>query len=350
MVEGGANLEWVAELSAEPHTNEWLEPHPTNGRLYALAAPDRTACLRIGPSGAPLSMETFAVGGGGAHMDLSRDGRWAVISCYEAGEVEVLPIRPDASLGPPVDSVVANGLFEYNPALADRQDGAHPHQARLDPFANRWCLVCDLGSDVVWVYGFDSATGHLSGASTDARHLRLPEGAGPRHLDFHPSGKWVFVSCELTGDIVVAEFDADGSGALTVVHSIYALPEGVPCSREGSRGNADIHCSQDGRFVFATTRTDHAIVTFGVDPESGHLTLLSRCGSGGLTPRHFQLDGEFLRVVNQDGTDGSEDTTGCVVTFRVAEDGALVEPRTVAVDGCPAMITQPVSPGAPQRM
>ena len=77
--------------------------------------------------------------------------------------------------------------------------------------------------------------------------------------------------------IVEAEFDAEGSGALTAVHSIYALPEGVPCSREGSRGNADIHCSQDGRFVFATTRTDHAIVTFGVDPASGHLTLLSRC-------------------------------------------------------------------------
>jgi 6-phosphogluconolactonase (cycloisomerase 2 family) len=190
VVEGGADLEWVAELPTEPHTTEWLELHPTNGRLYALAAPDRTAQLLVGPTGVPLSVETFTVGGGGAHMDLSRDGRWAVISCYAAGEVEILPIRADASLGPPVDSkVVANRLLSYDPALADRQESAHPHQARFDPFTNRWCLVCDLGSDVVWVYGFDTASGTLSGASTDRRHLRLPQGAGPRHLDFHPSGK-----------------------------------------------------------------------------------------------------------------------------------------------------------------
>ena len=75
---------------------------------------------------------------------------------------------------------------------------------------------------------------------------------------------------------------------------------------------------------------------FGVDPATGRLTLLSRCSSGGLTPRHFHLDGEYLRVVNQDGADGSDGTTGCVVTFRVAADGALVEPRTQPVDGCPS--------------
>ena len=103
------------------------------------------------------------------------------------------------------------------------------------------------------------------------------------------------MSCELTGDVVVAEWDGGGGGALRAVHSVQALPPGVACSREGSRGNADIHCSTDGRFVFATTRTDHAIVTFGVDPATGHLALLSRCGSGGLTPRHFHLDGEYLR-------------------------------------------------------
>lgn len=384
VVDGGADLEWVAELPTEPHTNEWLECHPTNGHLYALAAPDRTACLQLGPNGTPLSIETFPVGGGGAHMDLSQDGRWAVLSSYQAGEVEVLPILADATFGRPVDSkVVANRLFQYlhrqiyiaclpaslppthpplcmcgtcitrtryNPALADRQDGPHPHQARLDPFGNRWCLVCDLGSDVVWVYGFNTATGHLSGASSSPRHLRLPQGSGPRHLDFHPSGKWVFISCELTGDIVVAEFDAEGTGALTSVQTICALPAGVKCSRAGSRGNADIHCSADGRFVFATTRTNHAIVTFAVDPTSGHLTLRSRCGSGGQTPRHFHLDGKYLRVVNQDGVDGSDGTTGCVVTFRIAEDGTLSKPRTLPVDGCPAMITPPYSLGPSQKM
>jgi 6-phosphogluconolactonase (cycloisomerase 2 family) len=47
--------------------------------------------------------------------------------------------------------------------------------------------VCDLGCDKVFVYGFDDAKGALTGSNTDPRHLALPKGSGPRHLEFHPS-------------------------------------------------------------------------------------------------------------------------------------------------------------------
>jgi 6-phosphogluconolactonase (cycloisomerase 2 family) len=61
--------------------------------------------------------------------------------------------------------------------------------------------VPDLGADRVWVYGFDAARGSLIGASNSMRHLVLPAGAGPRHLDFHPNGRWVYVLCELDGKV-----------------------------------------------------------------------------------------------------------------------------------------------------
>eukprot|EP01052_Picozoa_sp_SAG31_P046651 SAG31_NODE_9003_length_1349_cov_1.544800_2_plen_239_part_00 len=211
----------------------------------------------------------------------------------------------------------------------------------------RWVLVCDLGSDVVWVYSFDTATGALGGASTSTRHLRLPKGSGPRHLDFHPSGDYVYVTLELSGHVVACSWGGkDGSGRLEAFQTVYALPDGVVCSREGSRGNADIHCSADGRHVFATTRTDHSIVTFGVEPADGSLTLLHRVHSGGQTPRHFHLDDRggnaWCRVVNQDGVARETGDTGCVTVFKVTTDGQLVEPKTHLVDGCPAVITRPV--------
>eukprot|EP01051_Picozoa_sp_SAG22_P000885 SAG22_NODE_29_length_28404_cov_23.294153_6_plen_356_part_00 len=340
--------EWVAELPTE-FGNEFLLPHPTTARIYGLASPGHAMAAETHPaSGVLHGVETFRCSGD-AHLELSADGNWAIVCCYAAGEVEVLRVLAGGELGSPVDSkVVANRLHQYAAELADRQESAHPHQALLDP-TNKWCLVSDLGSDVVWVYAFDTRAGTLTGASSDARHLRLPQGAGPRHLDFHPSGDFVYVNCELTGDVMAARFDSRGTGKLTAVQTVGALPAGVPCSREGSRGNADIHCSADGRFVFVTTRTDHAVVTFGVDAATGELGLLHRTPSGGLTPRHFSLDpsGVFLRVVNQDGVDGREgEDTGCVVTFRIGVDGKLTDPRTQLVGGCPAVITAPVCPAS----
>jgi 6-phosphogluconolactonase len=104
------------------------------------------------------------------------------------GTVAVWPVSPvDGSLGECTDTKKQSSTF--NPALADRQEAAHAHQVLLDT-TEAWALVCDLGTDTVYVYAFDSDRGSLTGASNASRHLRLPEGSGPRHLSFHPSGKW----------------------------------------------------------------------------------------------------------------------------------------------------------------
>jgi 6-phosphogluconolactonase len=214
-------------------------------------------------------------------------------------------------------------LLKPNPDLADRQEQAHAHQILLDPLDQRWALVCDLGTDIVYSYELDSVRGALSGASTAPRHLRLPEGSGPRHLDFAPGGKpWVYITCELSGEVVCASLDR-ATGDLTMVSSTQAMPEGMPCSRAGHRGNADLHISADGKFVYTTTRTDHHIVGFTSDLETGALAFLGRWPTLGKCPRNFHLDEEssVLRVVNQ-GLPGSVSDSGgpelecSVVTYK----------------------------------
>ena len=59
----------------------------------------------------------------------------------------------------------------------------------------------------------------IFGAVTSAHHLVLPAGSGPRHLAFHPSGKLVFVLCELDGEVVTCGWDAQ-AGELTVRSSV----------------------------------------------------------------------------------------------------------------------------------
>ena len=167
------------------------------------------------------------------HIDFTKDGRWALTAAYMDGTVAVWPIDPaTGELGACTDTK-KQCLRDPNPSLADRQEQAHAHQVLLDPFQNKWALVCDLGTDMVYVYELDARRGSLSGASDAARHLRLKEGSGPRHLDYHPSGRYVYITCELSGEVVCAAFD-QASGTLSQLSAVNALPDGVTCCRKGT--------------------------------------------------------------------------------------------------------------------
>ena len=177
----------------------WLARHPTNGHLYAACA-GRLVSLQIAQDGSLRETGSADALGNPAHFELSSDGAWVLVANYAESNVVVLPILPDGTVGDAVDSK-HHALSAPNPALRDRQESSHPHQVRLDPRGEKWALVPDLGADRVWVYGFDAARGSLIGASNSMRHLVLPAGAGPRHLDFHPNGRWVYVLCELDGKV-----------------------------------------------------------------------------------------------------------------------------------------------------
>mmetsp|Transcript_86265 Transcript_86265/g.279283 ORF Transcript_86265/g.279283 Transcript_86265/m.279283 type:complete len:379 (-) Transcript_86265:76-1212(-) len=329
----------IAAGSFDPgcHTN-WLAYHPSNGHLYAVGG-GKVHALKVAADGSLSAVSSADALGASAYLELSADGKWALVANFGSGSIAVLPILSDGKLSEATDSKMHTMV--PNPALADRQDACHPHQIRLDK-ANKWALVCDLGADRVWVYAFDAVRGSLVGASNSSRHLALPEGAGPRHLDFHPNGRWVYVLCELNGNLVVCDWDAE-AGSLTPKQSIYVLPEGVACSRANHSGSAHVLVSPDGRMVYATTRTDNQVVVFRADAATGCLEKAQSVPSCGICPRNFHLDYTSaeprLRVGNQDSQN--------LVTYAIdPSSGLLAEPPEVLkLDGfCPAIITGPISP------
>lgn len=333
------------ELQLDFHVG-WLVRHPRNGRLYGSGG-GRAHAFAVAADG-QLSLASSAdTMGNGAFLEVSRCGRWALVANYSNGVVCVLPILEDGSLGDATDSKLHGGV-PLDPALADRQECCHPHQVRLDPAAEKWALVCDLGADRVWVYAFDSTVGALSGAANSSRHLRLPQGSGPRHLDFHPNGRWVYVLCELDGNLVVCDWSAE-EGRLTVKQSLYALPEGMACCRAHHAGNSHVLVSADGRNVYVSTRTDNHIVVFRVDEGTGCVSRVQAVPSGGVCPRNFHLDYSggrgVLRVGNQDSQSVTE--------FRIqSSDGTLIEPGTATpLPGvCPNVLPLPFSLTKSQKL
>lgn len=234
------------------------------------------------------SQPTF--GGHPCYISLDRSGRWAMVSNYRSGNVVVYPIGTDGRLG--VFSVrIQHEGKGSNPA---RQEGPHAHSIQADP-SNRWVLAADLGLDQVRVYALGTDKGTLTPHTQPA--IQLHAGAGPRHLDFHPNGRWLYIINELDSTVAFFETDLE-TGRFHHRQTLSTLPGDY----EGEKWAADIHVHPSGRFVFASNRGHDSIAILKVDPARGELELAGLAPSGGRTPRNFAISpgGEWLLVANQD--------------------------------------------------
>jgi 6-phosphogluconolactonase len=271
------NGRWLYTVS------ETSEQHDgTAGRVWAFRF-ERAAVLD------PLDIQpiNYRPSGGDSpcHLQLDSAGEWLLVSNYGAGNVAVLPILPDGSLGAMTDLVQHHG----SSANPHRQEGPHAHSAALAP-DNHFAIVADLGMDQLLVYEFDSSAGKLIAHS----HTDTRPGAGPRHIAFHPNGQRVYVANELDSTVNVYDYDPS-NGALYERQTIDILPPGAPENMV-----ADIHLAPSGQRVYVSNRGHNSLAVFDVEPD-GRLTRVAIASCGGNWPRNFTLapSDRFILVANQ---------------------------------------------------
>jgi 6-phosphogluconolactonase len=241
------------------------------------------------------------------HLSVAGGGRCVLVANYTSGSVALLPIGDEGRVEPATYVDQHEGS-----SVTERQQGAHAHMIPLDP-SGRFALCPDLGMDQVIIYGLDLAGRSLR--PHDPPGPRLAPGAGPRHLDFHPTRPWVYVINELGSSITAFRWDGD-RGTMEEIGTVSTLPEGFA----GHNTCADIHVAPSGRFVYGSNRGHHSIAAFAVDEATGALTPIGHTPTGGRTPRNFAIDpsGTFLFAANQD--------TDTVVTFRLDPSTGLPQP------------------------
>lgn len=253
-----------------------------SGALSAFAVDGRTGELRL------LNQQP-TLGGAPCYVVVDRAGRFVLVANYTGGNVAVLPIRSDGSLGEATDVKQDSG----SSINAERQDGPHAHCIVLEP-ANRFAYACDLGIDKVMIFRYDKQRGKLIPNGTP--WVQVKPGAGPRHLTFHPGGRYAYLINELHATVTVFAHDRV-RGNLSEVQTVATLPADFTSANT----SADIHVSPDGRFLYCSNRGHDSIAAFDVDPQNGKLTFIAHESTGGKTPRNFAIDpsGAFLLVANQ---------------------------------------------------
>ena len=240
---------------------------------------------------------------GPCHLSIDASASLVLVAHYGGGSVSVLPIEEGGRLGE-VCALFAHASLRGAPA------GSTPraHAILPDP-ENRFAVATDLGLDAIVTYRLHP---YRRSVELHGEPLRMTAGTGPRHLAFHPSGRYLFVINETSSTIT--SLARESGGALREHRTLSTLPDGFA----GARSCADVHVAPSGRFVYGSNRGHDTIALFAVDETTGRLGALGHESTQGATPRNFALgsSGDFLLVANQD--------SDAVVTFRVdADTGAL---------------------------
>ncbi len=224
------------------------------------------------------------------HVEVDRTGKTVLAASYGGGSVTAFPVNADGSLGQATSFIQHHGS-SVNPR---NQAGPHAHCIVTDP-ANRFALACDLGLDKVLVYKLDANTATLT-TNTPA-FTSLTPGVGPRHLAFHPNGKFVYVVNEMGCSVTAFAYGAKRS-ALSEIQTISTL---AGQAADPAFSGAEVVVHPAGRFLYSSTRGLDVINIFSVNPKTGKLAHLENVPSGGKTPRNFNLDssGRFLLAANQ---------------------------------------------------
>ncbi|HUA82696.1 MAG TPA: lactonase family protein [Bryobacteraceae bacterium] len=309
------------ELAAETESPSFLALHPNRRFLYAVNELNAgTVSAFAIENGGKLKFLNRVSSHGAApcHLDVDKTGKCLCVANYSSGNVAVFPVHADGSLGE------ASDLDQHHGSSVDkqRQSSPHAHESVISK-DNRFLFVPDLGLDQVVIYNLDPARGRIS----DRRSVKVQAGSGPRHIAFHPNGRYAYVVSEMGGLITAFHYQA-ANGALETFQTISTLPKDY----QGFHGAAEIEIHPNGHFLYASNRGPDTLALFHI-AAGGGLTEISQTPTQGKTPRHFAIDpaGKFLLVENQDSDN--------IVSFAIDPGkGTLTPTGQITECGAPVCI------------
>ena len=278
------------------------------------------------------------------HNATDRRSEYLLTAYNNPSAVSVHRIMSDGTIGAEVKQ----------PAPVDA--GIFAHQVLVTPW-NRSAIIVARGNDAdkgkpedpgaLKIYQFSG--GVLSNPVTVAPSGGL--GFGPRHLDFHPTKPWIYVSIERQNRLAMFTHNGDMiAGTPAYVKDLLAHPHNERPRQLGGT----VHVHPNGRFVYGINRSDHrmnvegrqvfgggenSLAVYAIDPATGEPTLIQHMDTMGYHPRTFHIDpsGRLLvaaHIMAMPVRDGSSVAIApaTMSVFRIAPDGRLSYMRKYDVD------------------
>jgi 6-phosphogluconolactonase (cycloisomerase 2 family) len=242
--------------------------------------------------------------------------RHLLVAYNDPSGISVHAIGSDGTVGPEVAQSI--------PIDA----GVYGHQVRVFPTNDAVVLVTrgneptantreDPGALKVFRYDDGRLTEETSIAEGNGIGFRA------RHVDFHPTSPWVYLTLEAQNRLLVYR-RTDTALSAHPLFSKATLANGTGV-RAGQTAST-VHVHPNGRVVYVANRGNGAasndIAVFAIDRNTGEPSLIQNIDSQGSTPRTFSIDssGRLLIVGNQTTTPS---VPANLAVFVIKSDGTL---------------------------
>jgi 6-phosphogluconolactonase len=313
-------------LAAEVSGPGWVTVSPNGKVLYSTGNMDGASILAYSIEGDTLKLiNSQPIGdGGAAHVSVNPTGKFLMSAQYGGGSVAVFPLGDDGSVQKRSQLIEHEG---GSGVVGRRQNSPHPHWTGYDA-ANKFAFVPDLGLDAVVIYRIN----HDDGTLTSAGVGKCLPGRGPRHMKFHPNGKFAYVLNELTLSVTMFSYDP-ATGSMKALSTFPALSPEVK-SKETFNSAAEIRVHKSGKFVYSSNRGHDSISVFRCNEATGQLSLVEVEPIRGGWPRNFNIDptGKWLLAAGRD--------SNTLAVFKIdSKTGELQYTRNVAFVPSPICVT-----------
>jgi 6-phosphogluconolactonase (cycloisomerase 2 family) len=335
-----------------PANVQYAWPHHSRRHLYVAsstgsgtAGPHHLSAFHVDPSGAlrahgtPIPLPTRPI-----HITVDAASEHVLVAFNLPSALRVYRLAADGTIGAEVQQA---GPLDF---------GIYAHQVRMAP-NGRFVVLVARGDDATASrpenQGSLKTFAYAKGLLTRERSI-APNGGfgfGPRHLDFHPTRPWAYVSLERQNQMYMYRIDGDTLVADAAFKKT-TLSRPAPEALHQYAGTVHVH--PNGRTVYGVNRADttvdfqgqkvfaggeNTLVVYAIDGTSGEPRPIQHIDTGAIHCRNFFIDpsGRMLvaahnvAMLARDGA-GLKTIPACLSIFRIADDGTLTFVRKLDVD------------------
>jgi 6-phosphogluconolactonase (cycloisomerase 2 family) len=297
-VKGSLTLKSSTEVTSNPTCMAVNKDHT---KLYvAMKGLDSIVTYDISDEGKLTLVSESMVGAAASFLKVHPSGDFLLSSYYKAGKAGVHRID--------LDGILAGEPLQLIPT------DERAHCITFDPSGTA-VFVPHTRPNAIHQFLFDPKKGTLT--KNEHAILLTGDNTGPRHLSFHPSGKFAYGSDEQGSSITAYRF-IKKMNSLGKLQTLTTLP---PEGFEGKKSTSDIEVHPSGKFVFIANRGYNAIASFAIAAD-GSLTPIEHTPTEAVT-RSFNItaDGKHLIAAGQQ--------SGNLAVFAIASDGTLTRKSTL---------------------
>jgi 6-phosphogluconolactonase len=324
---------YVASSSSAPgYGTAGTEHHVT-----AFAIDPASGALK--PHGEPIRLPTRPI-----HMSTDIPSENILVAFNNPSAVRIYRINKDFTPGEEVKQ----------PGTIDA--GVFAHQVRVTP-DNRLAILVTRGNegtptkeeDPGALKVFDYKDGVLTNGVSVA-----PNGGkefGPRHLDFHPTKPWMYVSIETQNKMYTYRMDG---GKINPDIAFRAETLAEPNNIRARQAAGTLHVHPNGRFLYGANRAEqtiefqgqkvfkggeNSIVAYAINQTTGEPTPIQHIETQKIHPRTFHIDpsgrmlvAEHNAPLNVRDGDAVKTVPAGLCVFRIGDDGKLTFARKYDID------------------